>query len=1054
MTQLATFPLFDDECAFSLAPNQASTRAAINAAWVSLGSRALAVSGVQQGRAYELAQVQAGSGTYTLRDDDEALNPVNTGSPYYPNVLPFRRFRTIAAWTTGGGWSGNVLNDTNAAWIDTPMSAQDASFEGGVSAGVGAPNVGVVTPTAAGPTSTVPYPTTTHAGAFAFLIVDCHGTNTPVTTPAGWTLYHFLDGTSGALDTVGTTIPSLFVYVSTSAMTGTEGGTSVTVSHGSVANTCFIVEYSGVDPTIWDVTLQFVDHTTTSTSCVIPAITPVTANCTLMYVAASNGIGQTAGAIPAGFTQLTNATGGDGSVLSGYQQNVPAISSGTVTVTWSGSGKQVGMLLALRPATGSGTTIGDWVPGGTGTVPALTNSTTHAQDGTHALKATFAAAPGTAAGAYLTVGVIPGQQVTVSAYVWLAASLTSATINVTGYGSGTTDSTVGSFVRVSKTFTPLTPTVVLSITFAGSGAGSAWIDAVQVEYSASPTAFSTTGPTMYADFTGYAERWPETWERQGYWGRSDVPVVDVFAAMARTTLQDVYTQEVISDSPTCLYQLRDAVGSATAADFLEANAPGVVQGYSQLVAGVTTLASFGDNQSVLVDAFPSLKITAESGAWAPYVALPTSATPGSGPWTVEADVFLPPTVVGASNLIVDQGAYSGTGQSFVGFSLSINVATPNPLIPGTTTVQFIAFAGQQFTTGDPTLPNALVSSPATYGLGAHHLAVTLGSDNKTLTLFVDGVQAGQTVASSAMPVSANPLYVGAGNFQVEGVINIGDYALYPGVLADTRIAAHAAAALTAFTGELSGARYQRIVNYKSSGIQSVIDAGMTLMGPATGLQNTSLLQACTDVVTAESGQQWVGRDGRLVFAGRARRYTSHSSVWTFGENAAGGEIPYQSSLAFDFDTQYVYNDVTATRPGGVPQHTVDATSQGVYFDSTLTVTPNVQQDTEARDYSTWTVQQHKDSHLRTATLTVNPTADGRRWPVALGMQQGDRVTVKRRTASGFTINLDFYVELINRDRGEASYGFTATLSPIWTTSVWILGDATYSVLGTTTILAR
>jgi Carbohydrate binding domain len=291
VTQLTTFLLFDDECAFSVNPNVVLTQAALNAAWVSMGSRTLAVSGIQQGRAYELAQVQAGTGSYSLRNDDEALNPVNTGSAYYPNVLPFRRFRTIAAWTTGGGWAGNVLNDTNASWGDTPMSANDASFEGG--------------------------------------------------------------------------------------------------------------------------------------------------------------------------------------------------------------------------------TIGDWTHGGTGAIPTLSNSATHAQDGTHALKCAFAAAPGTAAGAYLTIGVIPNQQVTVSAYVWLASPLTGATINVTGYGSGTTDSTTGSFARISQTFTPTTPTVVLSITFTGTGSGNAWIDAVQAQNAASPSTFGTTGPTMYADFTGYAERWPETWLRQG-----------------------------------------------------------------------------------------------------------------------------------------------------------------------------------------------------------------------------------------------------------------------------------------------------------------------------------------------------------------------------------------------------------------------------------------------------------------------------------------------------------------------------------------------------------
>lgn len=50
------------------------------------------------GRQYEMDQVQSGQLTATLANTDGALDPLNTASPYSPNVLPMRRCRMQMVW--------------------------------------------------------------------------------------------------------------------------------------------------------------------------------------------------------------------------------------------------------------------------------------------------------------------------------------------------------------------------------------------------------------------------------------------------------------------------------------------------------------------------------------------------------------------------------------------------------------------------------------------------------------------------------------------------------------------------------------------------------------------------------------------------------------------------------------------------------------------------------------------------------------------------------------------------------------------------------------------
>ena len=636
-----------------------------------------------------------------------------------------------------------------------------------------------------------------------------------------------------------------------------------------------------------------------------------------------------------------------------------------------------------------------------------------------------------------------------------AAQTEYATLVATSYAANHGGGTVGAAGSLSLSGSAGT-------TPPGGGSASvAYADAYQVELqqpgTTYPTAWSasTAGPQFYADFAGYLERWPEQWRDRGYYGYLQAPVVDLFALLPRTILGDVVTNEIMVDGPQAYYPMTDQAKSAVVAEYT-GNAPaGVVYTAYASTVGVSPSIVIGSTTSVTYETFPSVQVTLPGGVLGPFLQLGDNGVVSGG--GAEMAIYLP------------AGNTSGEGTT---------LWWQNVLQVTSAGVSATAWATQQLTlqwypTGigwqiawQITNPGGNTTVIAYLTPGQHHLAWGLAADNQTMTLYVDGVLAGTTVATSNLfplsvgvsgyqyqaPTIGLPGYVG---FAVAPTVNIGRYASYPlrGFPSAGRIAQHALAVLTAFAGEMSGTRYARVLSYSSANIPKSIDAGMTPMSAALGLGNTDLATALNTVVVAENGQHFVSRTGVLTFYGRARRYTNHTPMWVLGDPTVGGQIPVESDLQFDFDTQFVYNDVQSQAPNLSLWTFTDALSKQEYFTSQpLLIQPECAWDSEARDVATWTLQQYKDPHLRARVVTVDPLKTGA-WPMALTVDQGDLVQLVRATPA-FTMSNLFWVDQIARSRKPGEYTVTMLLTPYWTTTVWQLGDATYGVLGSTTTLAR
>lgn len=121
----ANWPIEGWHAQFGVNPN--STLSAISA-WQSLNGRVLGFRAGYGGQ-YELNSIEAGECELALLNDDEALNPANTSSPFNSGsnrLRPYRRVMGTATWPTT---PGNLLNAANAAqW---GQSTDTSTFEGG-----------------------------------------------------------------------------------------------------------------------------------------------------------------------------------------------------------------------------------------------------------------------------------------------------------------------------------------------------------------------------------------------------------------------------------------------------------------------------------------------------------------------------------------------------------------------------------------------------------------------------------------------------------------------------------------------------------------------------------------------------------------------------------------------------------------------------------------------------------------------------------------------------------------------------------------------------------
>lgn len=542
---------------------------------------------------------------------------------------------------------------------------------------------------------------------------------------------------------------------------------------------------------------------------------------------------------------------------------------------------------------------------------------------------------------------------------------------------------------------------------------------------------ATWNGVTYPVFSGYVERWPQSWDGSRY-GWSKAAAVDTLAPLAAVTLPAATEAEILQDGPYAYWPCNDSQQATAAGN------------------------ASGRTQNTLVQQVVTFGVGTATAAFGAQIGLPGDT--GTG-WQQSGVVSTSPSNAGYILTTADRGI----PQPPNGVGIELWTQTPSPVLSLGTTFACLAapsgansgpliYFGLNATNGNPsvTAGTSVANDTATNtglnlfdGKWHHHFVWTTATNVKW---WIDGVK--QIDHNWTMTLIA-----GMSLFTINGFglasestsVNNGIYAhvgLYDVLPTPSRIVAHYQAGATGFAGEGSGTRSQRILSYGSWTQPRLVDAGDTAMQAAADILGKTAPDALGNAFDTEIGLPSVDGSGTIRI--RARHYTyNRPAQWTFDEQSG---TPFDGSLSFDFDPSFVDNRITVDRNNGGQGIAQDQTSQKKYFVRSLNRTSYANADLDAVDQSNWLLGKYKDPRLRVSEITLNPAANPSVWPVALGVDVGDIATVTRRPTYAPAVTGTFVVQEVAHDVSPGKWSTKLTLAPV-DLPVLTCDDPTFGVLG-------
>ena len=692
--------------------------------------------------------------------------------------------------------------------------------------------------------------------------------------------------------------------------------------------------------------------------------------------------------------------------------------------------------------------------------PTIASSTAQHFDGAKSVSVTFTATADTVSMAL--PAMVPGQPVTLSVYVFVAASHT-VTASLCNFPAGAplasaTSSTTGAWQRLTVTGTPTTRYASLQLKVAsGTFSTTVFVDAVQLEFGTVASAFSTAGPKFYPIYTGYVERYPQQWDSQGFRGLRPLEAVDALSVLSRTIIRQSYAATVLADGPSVFVPYDDDSFPQTV------QRPTGGQPYTgyQAIGSQSASVSFGGD--TFLDGSKAVTLSQQNA---------DPITSGDNTQTTRLGTRYGSLLMDPQSFTFEIWVRWTAGQTWFGAgSLAAGESTTDPTIHDGPIFNFGVRSEQNHqawlykdTNGNLQINNLIYLNTNVFADEYWHHFVLMGTGSNGWTGYRDNISRGGTYGSTPPPMKIDNIFQYVNTFygDIISTSSFANAALYSFALSPTQVAKHYQRGI-GYLGEKSGTRALRLLTqYWSTNV--VTDTGVTSMATDFAYSGRSMLDVLQEIAETENGLVWADAAGRVHQDSRETRYTataSATSQFTFGENNAGGELPYEE-LEYDYDPTYVYSEADLTAGGSGTQlpAIVNATSQTAYGQRILSKTLQMQNDWDVNQAGLFYTQRYAKPAGAAGTgvppritkMTLNPAANPALFAAVLAMDIGTRITVKRRT-SAVTISGDYYVEQINHDAaGDASSWKTELqLSPVFVSQPWILGNATKSVLGSTTV---
>ena len=186
--------------------------------------------------------------------------------------------------------------------------------------------------------------------------------------------------------------------------------------------------------------------------------------------------------------------------------------------------------------------------------------------------------------------------------------------------------------------------------------------------------------------------------------------------------------------------------------------------------------------------------------------------------------------------------------------------------------------------------------------------------------------------------------------------------------------------LSEFTNieEKSGVRVLRVLNRAEvawpAGRRDIEEGRRTLQAD-TVEENTNVLQYLQLIASTETGEIFISRDGKIVFQDRiVGPPIVDTLVFSDGTHTDPSDATYvsYSNIEVVYGSENLYNRITVTREGGLPQTADSVNSQAIYGVQTLSLDGLLlTSDTEAAELANFLLGVYDEPDLRISSVEVN-----------------------------------------------------------------------------------
>ena len=577
-----------------------------------------------------------------------------------------------------------------------------------------------------------------------------------------------------------------------------------------------------------------------------------------------------------------------------------------------------------------------------------------------------------------------------------------------------------------------------------------------------------------------ASKWPQDFP-DPQWGMTSFTGNDIISAASQGTMPSAYGGEVLADLPYSYYPFGEYYNNSHGQLFANQSRtnlkpmigygpPGLGAGLKPLQSGLA-MNGAGDSATA-IGITPTYAQAADFGGAGAFVRDPGLPQMNNGA-SVEFWTLLSPSSAGGAP------AADGTLLNLVGAPGNYNVSQNGVRLQignqlGTSGVQLT------YQLLGPTGSSILLLAPATvytYNSMLHVVVTTMQSGSTwTLTAFVNGVQVGTTTGTSTFHLLYDTMTLGPvslhGTNMYAAWYQSNQLAIYPWILPAARIAAHYATMNTASNGDTTAQRVGKLFGWAGLGLPygSALSSVTPLLGNADQIQGSALADALYST-SVDGGDMYYAPAtavGEIWYAPRMSLYNK-SPKYVFGDNGTT-EIPYDPGSGFDYSDQYLFNIVSSQRTIssgqqlsvgngqaqsftydalGVDAVAADLTSEAEYYPrGPLQQDIETTSDQDAYDRANWTLAKYKQPQLRANQIALDPTTNTSIWPVALGIEQGDIVTVNRRPIGAPMISLNCIVQMVEHEVGPDYWVTTITLAPYFPENAVIqLDNPSFDLLG-------